>query len=192
MEGKVHASMLATLAAILLPGAPPMKIAEMLIAMSALTLSGGAAGAASLTTQDHIEIQQLYARYNHAIDAGNAEEWVDTFTPDGVFNNRFTGREVLLGFIKTWREQMNGANRRHWISNVSISGGGESAKGAAYLLLLEVGGKAPTVINSGLYADELVKTANGWRFKSRSVKLDVPLAPSSAGQPGPGAAPAKN
>ena len=140
----------------------------------------GAAAAASLTMQDHIEIQQLYARYNHAIDVGDAEHWVDTFTADGVFNNHFRGREVLLGFVKTWREQMNGANRRHWITNLSISGDGQAASCAAYLLLLEVGSVPAPVINSGIYADELVKTPAGWRFKSRSIKLDAPMGPAKS------------
>ena len=165
-----------------------MKIAEMLLALSALTVSG-AVGAAPLTTQDHVEIQQLYARYNHAIDSGNAEEWADTFTADGSFNNRFTGREALLGFIKVWKEQMNGANRRHWNSNLSIRGSSEAASGAVYLLLLEVGGKAPVMLNTGTYADELVKTPTGWRFKSRTVKLDSPLPVPAAA---PGASPSKD
>ena len=136
------------------------------------------AGAAPLTLQDYIEIQQLYARYNHAIDSGDGEQWVDTFTPDGVFNKHFTGRDVLLGFLKNWREQMNGAKCRHWISNLSIGGNSELATGAAYLLLLEVGSVPAAVVNSGVYADQLVKTANGWRFKSRSIKLDAPMGPA--------------
>lgn len=139
-------------------------------------MSQAGAGAAPLTLQDHIEIQQLYARYNHAIDSGDGEQWVDTFTPDGVFNKRLTGREVLLGFLKNWREQMNGTSIRHWISNLSIGGNSELATGAAYLLLLQVGSVPAAVVNSGVYADELVKTPQGWRFKSRTIKLDVPLA----------------
>ena len=34
-----------------------------------------------LTTQDYIDIQQLYARYNMSIDTGDGEAWAGTFTP---------------------------------------------------------------------------------------------------------------
>jgi hypothetical protein len=155
--------------------------------MSALTLTGGV-GAAPLSPQDHIDIQQLYARYNHAIDSGNDAEWADTFTADGSFNSRFTGREALLGFIKLWKEQMNGANRRHWNSNLTVRGTCEAATGAVYLLLLEVGGRVPAMLSTGTYADELVKTSHGWRFKSRVIELDSPLPPPVAQ---PGTSPAK-
>ena len=53
----------------------------------------------SLTTQDHIDIQQLYARYYQTIDAGDAEGWAGTFTSDGVFNN-VKGHDALAEFIR--------------------------------------------------------------------------------------------
>jgi hypothetical protein len=40
----------------------------------------------TLSTQDYNDIQQLYARYYTAIDAGKGEAWADTFVADGVFN----------------------------------------------------------------------------------------------------------
>ena len=67
--------------------------------------------AEGLTTQDYIDIEQLYAQYNHAIDSGDGEGWAATFTPDGAFN-RFAGKDALVGFIKQWKEKMNGMNRR--------------------------------------------------------------------------------
>lgn len=131
------------------------------------------AQAAELTTQDYVEIQQLYARYNHAIDSGDAEGWAGTFTPDGVFNQRFTGREGLLEFMKQWKEKMNGANRRHWNSNLLITPSAEGASGKVLLMLLDVSTRPPSIIMTGQYTDVLVKTANGWRFKSRDVKNDA-------------------
>ena len=40
----------------------------------------------SLNAQDHEEIRQLLARYNFAIDFGDIDGWVQTFTPDGTFS----------------------------------------------------------------------------------------------------------
>lgn len=143
-----------------------------------LLASFASAQAAELTTQDYIDIQQLYARYNHAIDSGDAEGWAATFTPDGVFNQRFAGREGLLGFMKQWKEKMNGANRRHWNSNLLITPAAEGANGKVMLMLLDVGTKPPSIVMTGQYTDVLVKTAEGWRFKSRDVKNDAAPAKS--------------
>jgi hypothetical protein len=113
---------------------------------------------ATLTTQDYIDIQQLYARYNLAIDTGDGEGWAATFTPDGVFNNTNKGHDALVQFIKDWRDKRDGANRRHLNSNMALTPTADGANGAIYLLLLNVG--------------VLVRTPQGWRFKSRIVHAD--------------------
>ena len=68
---------------------------------AAVTIMGftRVAWAEELSAQDYIDIEQLYATYNHAIDSGDADAWAATFTPDGSFNTRFTGKEGLVGFI---------------------------------------------------------------------------------------------
>jgi hypothetical protein len=43
-----------------------------------------------------------------AIDSRDAEGYVATFTPDGVFDT-FNGHDALAGFIHRWRETMKGA-----------------------------------------------------------------------------------
>src|SRR5258708_3939550 len=71
----------------------------------------------SMTADDYIEIQQLYAQYNNSIDSGDAEGYAGTFLPDGVFNN-FNGHDALVGFIHRWHDNMKGANMRHWNTNL--------------------------------------------------------------------------
>nr|WP_298717913.1 nuclear transport factor 2 family protein [uncultured Steroidobacter sp.] len=148
-------------------------------AVVALAVAASAATAADLTTQDYIDIEQLYATYNHAIDSGDGEAWAATFTPDGTFNTRFAGREALVGFVKMWREKMNGANRRHWNTNLRITPSAEGANATVMLMLLDVGTKPPSIVSTGQYTDVLVKTASGWRFKTREVKSDTPAAAKS-------------
>jgi len=161
-----------------------VKIFKRVAVVAAVALFAAPLFAAEkLTTQDFVEIEQLYAKYNHAIDSGDAEGWADTFTPDGVFNARFTGREALMGFIKTWKEG-GGLSRRHWNSNLHVVGTAEGAKGAVYLMLWDVSAQPQKIFTTGIYEDVLVKNTGGWRFKSRVVKADRPAAP-------PAAAPAK-
>jgi ketosteroid isomerase-like protein len=126
-----------------------------------------------LTPQDYTEIEQLYAKYNWAIDSGDAQAWADTFVEDGVFNN-FKGQEQLKGFVNRWVNDMNGLTRKHWISNLSVTGDGKTAQGKVYLLLVDVSGQQPTIITSASYSDELVKTSEGWRFSKRATKSDRP------------------
>jgi len=145
------------------------------VAASMLLFAMAPARAADLSTQDYIDIEQLYAQYNHAIDSGDGEAWAGTFTPDGVFN-RFAGHDALLGFMKTWLEKMNGANRRHWNSNLRITPSAEGANGKVLLMLLDVGVQPPAIVMTGQYTDTLVKTAAGWRFKTRQSKADTPPA----------------
>lgn len=128
---------------------------------------------ADLTAKDYMEIEQLYATYNWAIDSGDADAWADTFVEDGVFNN-FEGREALKGFIARWVSDMGGATRKHWNSNLKITGDGKTAQGQVYLLLVETGTAPPSIIASASYTDELVKTKDGWKFSKRATKSDRP------------------
>jgi len=134
-------------------------------------------GASSLTADDYIEIQQLYARYNNAIDSGDAEAYAATFVSDGVFNN-FNGHDALVGFVNDWRDKMKGTSRRHWNTNLLINPSPEGASGSVYLLLVDVSVRPPAIAAAAKYDDQLVKTPQGWRFKKRVTKGEGP-APSA-------------
>jgi hypothetical protein len=140
-----------------------------------------ASRSSALTAADQAEIQLLYAKYNHAIDSGDAEEWAATFTPNGVFNERFAGREALIGFINTWKA--SGMIRRHWNNNLLISGDARAARGSVYLMLMNVGVRPAAILATGVYLDDLIKTDAGWRFERRVVKIDTPVAKPDAPTP---------
>jgi hypothetical protein len=137
---------------------------------------GGAAG--TLTALDYVEIQQLYARYNYAIDSGDVEAYVALYTPDGSFNT-YEGHEGLRTFMKNRR----GGTRRHWNTNLVITPSPEGATGAVYLMFVDVGTKPPTVTGAGKYEDLLVKTPQGWRFKKRRTLPDPAPEPAAASTP---------
>lgn len=63
-----------------------------------------------------------------------------------------------------------------------ITGTPEGAKAAIYLLTINVGVNPPVILAAGRYDDTLVKTPQGWRFKTRMVQGD------RDGQPGAPAA----
>jgi hypothetical protein len=160
------------------------------IAAAAAMLVGASWAADTLSAQDYFEIQQLYARYNIAIDSGDAEGWAATFTSDGVFNT-FSGHDALVGFIKTWREKLNGATRKHWNNNLQVTGNSKEASATTYLMLVDFSTKPPSILMSGSYADSLVKTRDGWRFTKRMTKSDVTPTAAPAAAAAPPAAPPK-
>jgi len=118
-------------------------------------------GGGALTVQDYIDIQQLYARYNWTIDAGDVDGYAALYTPDGSFNT-FNGTDGL----KTFMKNRQAGTRRHWNSGLLITPTPEGASGKVYLLLVDVGAKPPAISSAARYEDQLVKTAQGWRFKN--------------------------
>jgi uncharacterized protein (TIGR02246 family) len=126
-----------------------------------------------LSTDDHLAILDLAARYNHAIDGGDPQAWADTFTADGVFvstrSGRHAGREALVAFAEDFARTRKGI--RHWVNNLVVEG--DSATGRAslrcYLLLWDTNQSPPAVVGAADYEDDLVRVDGAWRFARRQV-----------------------
>lgn len=131
----------------------------------------------ALTTGDLVEIQQLYARYNLAIDAGDSAGYAATFTPDGVFDTH-VGHDAIAKFAASFHAGL-GAHVRHWNTNLMILPSATGASGQVYLMLVDVATTPATIMASGSYSDELVKTAKGWRFIKRAIRIDAAPAKSN-------------
>ena len=137
----------------------------------------------TLTPQDYMEIQELYARYVRAADMGgegDGSDWADCFTPDGEFGNS-QGPEALKKIIKNFHVntlQKNGWSSRHTYTSLQITPTAEGAKGSVYALVFNVTATPPFVDHSGVYEDWLVKTDAGWRFKKRIFRANGTFKPS--------------
>lgn len=138
--------------------------------VSVVSVRAGQGGGA-MTAEDYLEIQQLYARYAHTLDLGDAEGWADTFTPDGVFADS-TGRAELITFAEGFYGR--GGDARHWNSQVLITPTADGADGSCYLLLVNTGAQPASITVSGIYRDKIVKTSGGWRFKERVATVERP------------------
>lgn len=131
----------------------------------------------ALSVEDHLAIQQLYAKYNHAIDSGDGAGWAATFAADGVFSSAtgtFTGTEQLAGFGTAFAQRLKG---RHWTNNLVLEGAGARANGSCYLALFRLSpGEQPpaSILTTAIYRDELAKGPDGaWRFTKRTVVGDA-------------------
>ena len=121
-----------------------------------------------LTTEDRLDILDLLGRYNYAIDDCNGDAWAACFTEDRVFsspNGTVTGHEALRKFADEYP-----SGTLHYTSNHVITGDGDHAQMRCYLQFVSAPpDKKPAVRFCGRYEDVLVKTADGWRFKSRAI-----------------------
>ena len=139
-------------------------------------------GGKTLAAQDLVDIQQLYAKYNWTLDAGDSEGYASTFTPDGVFNNN-VGHDAIMKFADTFHAGL-GAHVRHWNTNLMILPTPEGASGQVYLVLVDFATKPATIATSASYTDQLVKTAQGWRFiPPRLSRPPLPPRPTAHRQP---------
>ena len=124
-----------------------------------------------LTTDDKLEIMELTARYNFAIDNRLAEEWADVFTDDGALwsdgNLRAAGRADLEEYMRV--SARSGQQIRHFTSNTIIEGEGNNANLRMYVMAWNIngGGMVPYVMGS--YDNTLVKVNGRWKFKLRRV-----------------------
>lgn len=142
-----------------------------------------AATAPALTPLDYIEIRQLVARYAYAVDTGadNGNIYASLFAPDGSFLDRTgratTGKEALAALAR--RNTRGHQSAFHFIMNHVIEPAPGGATGKEYLVQLRMGeGERPNdIFGGGHYEDVYVKTADGWRFKSRQfVPSERPVA----------------
>ncbi len=134
-----------------------------------------------LDSQDYLHIQALVARYCLATD----DKDPDGFMACWVAAEDFGGYESgPFGSMKTWQElydfekehvgpggMANG--KRHQATNLLIEPVSATEAHVTHdLIVLEVD-QVPQIIATGRYdRSVVVKTADGWRFKSRKLHVD--------------------
>jgi uncharacterized protein (TIGR02246 family) len=123
-------------------------------------------------TDDIVAIQQLLARLNTAVDSGNGPGYAAAFTADGeaVNGERTTkGRDALAALAASVAAAVPGL--RHWVNNHVIDVDGDRATATVYVTAI-VGGAEAKVLTTGRYAEQLVRTADGWRYSRREFTPD--------------------
>ena len=125
-----------------------------------------------LNTDDSIQIEQLYARYNTAIDTGDGEGFAQCFVPDGIFNPGHAvleGQEAISAFANDTHKNM--PKMRHNATNLVIDVDGDTATGSAFLIGY-LAAPEYKVIATGRYIDQLTRSSDGWRFTDRQFTMD--------------------
>ncbi|HEY4413582.1 MAG TPA: nuclear transport factor 2 family protein [Gaiellaceae bacterium] len=114
------------------------------------------------------EIRELKSRYCRFVDGGypsardDSAAFADLFAPDGVWE---TGGEPTVG-RDAIRERAASSRRFrfHLAANPIVDVDGDRAQGLWHVLVAVTGSGGAAAWLAGRYADELVRTADGWRF----------------------------
>lgn len=127
-----------------------------------------------LSVIDRLEILELAARYNLAVDTGDSEGVAALFTEDGLIDatasGQIEGHTAIARYIAT--RPKGWERRRHFNSNPLIRGDGDNATLTLYLLVL---GRRETVTPRlvGRYEDQLRRVDGEWRFVQRRIIVDA-------------------
>jgi hypothetical protein len=126
---------------------------------------------------DKDAIRELLARYCFLLDGFRLGEFAALFTVDGEWisrNGQATGPEgierLLRGLVP---EPAPGRRRKHFTANIIVELAGDSAKVISNFLVVRDSETGPAIAVAGTYDDTLVRTADGWKFKSRSLSHDI-------------------
>lgn len=121
---------------------------------------------------EKMAIQELFARYAHAIDDLKPEAWVECFTPDGVFQmgrRAIRGQAALRGYADIHVQEIR---CRHMMGNFLYEVDGNEATGQCSMLATLATPGGYKIFAQGRYVDRLVKHDGQWRIAHRRVETD--------------------
>lgn len=132
-----------------------------------------------LSAQDYVDVQNLYARYNHASDAGDADAYASCFTDDGVLQIdplgvTVQGRASLVTYKQRDAAGRGGRYRRHWNGSLHLDMlDASTVRGRCYFHGFNgVPGEPPVLADAGVYDDRIVRVVGAWKFARRHITLD--------------------
>jgi hypothetical protein len=127
--------------------------------------------------EDKDSIRELLAHYCFLLDGFRLGEFASLFTADGEWisrNGQATGPEgiehLLRGLVP---EPAPGRRRKHFTANIVIELAGDSAKVVSNFLVVRDSETGPAIAVAGTYDDTVVRTSDGWKFKSRRLSHDI-------------------
>lgn len=132
-----------------------------------------------VSPEEYVEILNLYAAYNLASDAGEAEAYADCFMENGEHHGTYDvyGRAALIEYKKADKAKRTNLYRRHWNGSLHLEKIDEGTiRGRCYFFGYNgEPGHMPEMTHAGVYTD-LIRQENGrWKFAERRIAFDAGL-----------------
>ena len=138
------------------------------------------------------QIQQFYARHMQAIDRGDVDAWLDTFTDDATIANNTRpeparGRATIATVARRLVADAAGSGvvHRHWTGMAQVARQPDgTVRATSYALVVQTpgpagsagpgsaGSAAPGLWRSTVCVDVLVREDGRWRIRQRNVTHD--------------------
>lgn len=143
--------------------------------------------AQELPPADRQAILDLIARYGHSYDADDIEGLRALFQQDATLALHVEGAEVALhesNDATRWAHAMatkraelasHGVQPRHFQTNTLVEPlGADQARATTIFVVFwhRRGEASPRPVHTGVYRDMFQRTAEGWRFTRREIRLD--------------------
>lgn len=143
----------------------------------------------TLPIADELAIRNMFARYGHLLDSGDARGWANLFTEDaswtrlnspprafggsGLAAETVTGRENLFQMAVDVVQTRFNLLCRHQMTDVFIEAGDtpDQARGQSRAIITDWNGGAGIVAMVGDYALAFRRTPEGWRIQSIACDL---------------------
>lgn len=127
-----------------------------------------------LTTEDRLNILDIYARQAWAIDTGDVEAYVETFAEDALLDlaKQHHGRQEIRRFAEEFRARDFGLpGSQHHIDQIVMDGDGNNCSVRAYVTrtyrMSGRGRNNTLIIWQGYYMDSLVKRDGQWLIQQQ-------------------------
>ncbi|MFD0901987.1 nuclear transport factor 2 family protein [Actinomadura sediminis] len=132
--------------------------------------------ASASAVEDHVEIQQLLARYAVTITRGDIDGLLRVFTPDGTYS----------AFGDTYRldefpELVEAAPKGLFLTGTAaVEIDGDAATGTQPLCFVD---HATHEMRIGYYSDTYARTGDGWRLRTRAMTFIRRSGAHDSGRP---------
>lgn len=131
----------------------------------------------STTQEEKDAIRELLARYCFLLDGYHLREFAALFTADGEWisrNGTAKGPEAIERLLRDLvPEPAPGRGRKHLTTNIIIDLSGDGATVVSNFLVVRDSEAGPVISVAGTYDDVVVRTLEGWKFKSRRLSHDI-------------------
>jgi hypothetical protein len=123
---------------------------------------------------DRLLIQELVARYCWSYDERRLDALAASYTADAVWDGSvagefaiddIVGREAIVDWLKGHMAAQSDQRRHNVLNTIFTKQGPDSAQLISYLLLTGTQDRVTSVITSGFYRVDVVKTGEGWQIK---------------------------